>query len=331
MGQLFALAALVLFSCNVLLVKVAAPRLAQQVGFLVGLLGNVVFGTLLFAVSRLFASQPLSPDWHAIGLFVVAGVFASYLGRRWFFRSVETIGPSRASALQITNPAFAAVLGFLFLHERLRLGDLAAMAAVLGGLLLTSRVREQEAPQVAPVEAAVLVGNAVGAVPPAGRSAPRDGMMSRLRQPTVALPRREIGLALFSALAYAIGNVIRSDAVHRWSEPILGGLLGASAGTAVYLVVHTSPRELWRGVRVADRTGVALWVLSGVVTVTAQVCVIAATLHIQVAIAIVISSALPVIVVPASLLLFGNKERISAHTVLGIALILAGVAALLLR
>ena len=45
----------------------------------------------------------------AFWTFALAGIFANYLGRRGSFRSVETLGPSRASAVQITNPMFAAV------------------------------------------------------------------------------------------------------------------------------------------------------------------------------------------------------------------------------
>ena len=49
MGSLLAVLALGLFSANVFVVRSASVRLDQQVGVLVALMANVVFGGLLFA------------------------------------------------------------------------------------------------------------------------------------------------------------------------------------------------------------------------------------------------------------------------------------------
>ncbi len=327
MGNLLALTALVLFAGNVLLVRAAAPRLGQQVGFLIALVGNVVFGAVLVLGQRLVTGRPWDLHWGALGIFALAGIFASYLGRRWFFRSVETIGPSRASALQITNPMFALLLGWLFLSEHVGPLDLALMALVLVGLYFTSRVPSREQPEAEGGDGGVLV-SAPGAARVAAAAQPTR---RRPRVGGAGLPRRELGLALFSAATYAVGNVLRSAGVHRWDEPVIGGFLGAVTGTLAYLVLHTSVRRLWSDVRAADVVGVRLWTLSGVLTVTAQICVIASTSYIPVALAVVISSALPVIVVPVSVFLLGNRERITGQTVAGTGLVLVGVAALLLH
>jgi drug/metabolite transporter (DMT)-like permease len=110
LGSLLAVLALGLFSANVFVVRSATARLDQQVGFLVALVANVVFGGLLFAADLARRTDGFALDMGALWTFAVAGVLASYLGRRGFFRSVETLGPSRASAVQISNPMFAAVL-----------------------------------------------------------------------------------------------------------------------------------------------------------------------------------------------------------------------------
>ncbi len=328
MGDLLALAALVLFAGNVLLVRTASPRLGQQVGFLIGLLGNVVFGAVLVLGQRLVTGRPWDLHWGAIAVFATAGIFASYLGRRWFFRSVETIGPSRASALQITNPMFALLLGWVFLDEHLGPVDLVLMALVLVGLYFTSRVPAKEEPDAGEANERGVLVVAEGV---SGAPAPRSAAVRGVRVGGAGIPRRELGLALFSAATYAVGNVLRSAGVHRWDEPVIGGFLGALTGTLAYLTLHTSVRRLWPDVRAADKVGVRLWMLSGVLTVTAQICVIASTSYIPVALAVVISSALPVIVVPVSVFLLGNRERITGQTVAGTSMVLVGVAALLLH
>jgi drug/metabolite transporter (DMT)-like permease len=56
----------------------------------------------------------------------------------------------------------------------------------------------------------------------------------------------------------------------------------------------------------------------------------AATRHIPIAVGVVVSAALPVFVIPASVLLLKNKEAVTGRTAVGGLLILAGVAGLLL-
>ncbi len=70
--------------------------------------------------------------------------------------------------------------------------------------------------------------------------------------------------------------------------------------------------------------------LSGVLTIGAQTCLIAASLYIPVAIAVVISSAVPAVVLPVSFLFLRRTESIGIGTSVGILFILAGVAGLVL-
>ncbi|WP_214366305.1 DMT family transporter [Pseudonocardia sp. H11422] len=309
MGEALALLALLLFSTNVLVVKVATPRLGQDVGFLLALGSNVVFAALLFGAEQTVRSDPFVIEWDAFAAFAVGGLFTAYLGRRLFFRSVQTVGPSRASALQITNPVFAALIGWVLLGESLGAAAVVFVLLVIGGLYLTTQVATR-------TPAPMSAGS--GPVPP-GRASPRT-----------ALPRVEILLALGGALSYAVGNVIRSSAVRDWDQAVFGGLLGAACATVVYLVVHTDLRRLADRLRSAPRSGIWLWGLSGVLTISAQISLIASTRTIPVAVGVVVSAAIPLIVVPVSVVLFGNTEAVTSRTVTGIVLIFGGVAGLIL-
>ena len=138
MGELLAVLALRLFTANVFAVRMASTHLAQDIGFMVALGANVLFGAVLFGVDLLLRTGEFRFNpWGAI-MFALAGICASYLGRRGFFASVQTLGPSRASAVQITNPVFAAVFAWALLGERLGIVEIVLMAVTLTGLLLAS-------------------------------------------------------------------------------------------------------------------------------------------------------------------------------------------------
>ncbi|SFL31670.1 DMT family transporter [Geodermatophilus ruber] len=298
-GEALAVGSLLLFSANVLLVGAATRRVPQDVGFLLALTSNVGFAGLIVLGQYTVGGQSLSPEWDAVGLFALGGLLTSYLGRWFFFRSVTTIGPTRASALQITNPVFAALAAWVLLDESLPPVAVLSGVLVLAGLYLTSR-------------------RAGGAA--AERAAGRRR----------SLPFPEIGLALLGAAAYGLGNVARGAGVRDWAAPVVGSLVGAAAGLLLYTLVSTDLRKLRTVVAGADPVGRRLWLLSGVLTISAQTCLIAASLFIPVAVAVVISAALPIVVLPVSVLFLRRAETVGVATGIGALLVLAGVAGLVL-
>ena len=315
LGELLALGALLCFSGNVLLVNISSRRLKQEVGFLLALGTNVLFAGLLVVGQYVLLGQPFRPQWPAIGWFVLGGLLTSYLGRWCFFLSVRNIGPTRASSLQITNPVFAAAAAWLFLGEALPPVAILFVLAVVGGLWLTTRVRAV-APEPVPVVVAGT-GEQVGA----GAARP-----SSRRSLSVG----QVGLALLGAVAYGLGNVARSAGVRDWGAPVFGSLVGAAAGLVLFAVIHTDLRSLAAEVRRGDRLGIGLWVLSGVITIVAQMSLIGATLYIPVAVAVVISAAIPVVILPVSVLCLRRTESVTVSTAAGALLVLAGVTGLIL-
>ena len=299
MGDALALAALGLFSVNTFVVRAAAARVDHKLGFLVVLISTVAFAGAVAAADLLVSGIRARPSWQAVSLFLLAGVLSSYLGRKGYYRSVETMGPSRASSVQATNPAFALVFAWVILNEHLSFLGVVAMALVVVGLFLTSRVR-------------------------------RTGAMSARRRGMASLPLVVVAPAVFAAVCYGLGNVARGAAVDAWREPLLGTLLGALSGTAAFLLFHVSLVQVARQLSQADRAGLGLWALVGALTIAGQTAVVAATMYIPIAVAVAISSALPLVVIPASVLLFGNSEELTRSSVLGAALIAIGTAVLLL-
>lgn len=297
-GELLAVASLLLFSTNVLLVRTATGRVPQDLGFLLALASNVAFAGPVVVGQLLAGALPSPPEWDALGLFALGGLLTSYLGRWFFFRSVTTIGPTRASSLQITNPVFAALAAWVLLGETLPPVAVLCGVAVVGGLYLTSRP-----------------AGGRGSVPVRGGG---------------AVPVAELGLALLGSVAYGLGNVARGAGVRDWAVPVVGSLVGAAAGLVAYALVTTDLRKLPTAVRTADPVGRRLWLLSGVLTISAQTCLIAASQFVPVAVAVVISAAVPVVVLPVSVLFLRRAESVGVPTAAGALLVLGGVAGLVL-
>ena len=299
-GELLAIGALLLFSSNALLVGPAIRRLPQDLGFLISLASNVVLASAVVLGQYLLLGGPGSPpEWDAVGMFVVGGLLTSYLGRWFWTRSIATIGPTRASAIQVTNPFFAAVFAWILLDESLPPVAILCGLAILVGLNLTSRRRAG----AGPVDTEQR-----------GRS----------------VPLAHIGIGLLGAMSYGLGNVARGAGVRDWEAPIVGSFIGALVGLLAYALVNTDLRKLTSAVRGADRTGLRLWLLSGALTIGAQTAQIAATQYITVAIAVVISVAVPVVVLPVSVLFLRRSEAIGWSTTCGVLLMLGGVAGLVL-
>lgn len=63
----------------------------------------------------------------------------------------------------------------------------------------------------------------------------------------------------------------------------MGGLIGAVAGLLAHALVNTDLRKLGTTLRGADRAGRRLWLVSGILSIAAETCLIAATLYIPVA------------------------------------------------
>jgi drug/metabolite transporter (DMT)-like permease len=302
-GQLLAFMALILFSSNVVLTKVASARIALDAGFLVAVAANIVFAALLLGAQAAWSGPPGRLDWTGVALYAAAGAFTTWLGRWFFFEAIARLGPARASVFQVSSPLFTALIAWIALDERLGLSGLAGMAATVAGLVLVS---------VAPRSLA----RAPGAAVVGGR-----GLLPLLRS--------GLALGLASSGAYGFGNVLRGAAIRRFDEPVLGALLGAGAAMLLHLAITRGDPAARAALRRAPRSGVIMFAVSGSLTITAQMCTIMAMRHVPVALVALITLCTPVVVFPASYFLLRNQERITGRTVAGGTLALLGMGLLL--
>ena len=310
-GELLALAAMLMFATNILVTKAASNRLNVGAGFVISVTVNLLFAAVVFALQLALRADAFRWDAAGILLFMLAGACSTYLGRWFFFEAIARLGPAKASLFHVSSPAFTVIVAWLFLGEALPLSTLLAIIATIIGLFLVS----------APPGALRMLSRGLGT----GGVAASAGT----RMKTWLASGFAVGIG--ATLAYSVGNVLRGASVRQWNEPIAGAMLGALAAIALHLVIGSSHRSFVRAVFAADRTGVRLYALGGVLTICAQMFMIASMRHIPVAVATVITLCTPLVVIPASYWLMKNQERLGLATLIGAAITMGGVVAIVMR
>jgi drug/metabolite transporter (DMT)-like permease len=317
MGEFLALLSLTFFASNIIVTKLGISRLNVSLGFFVSTSVNIIFAVCLFAANYTIKGAIEPFHLKAFILFLLSGIFATFLGRWLFFETIERLGPARASAFMASNPLFTLLISWIILGESLSLHQGLGAAAVLMGLFFVNYVKVRpESPKVfnsADMEVAATM---------------RTGWWVKVNR-THLTP--SLFFALFSSLSYAIGNILRGTAVQQWNEPILGALLGAVLGLILHMIFSIKMTTVRDQIRKADRRGLILYTISGALTISAQILYIASMKYLPVSIATLLTMSTAILVIPVSYFILKNQEGISWWTVLGAILVLAGISVIILQ
>jgi drug/metabolite transporter (DMT)-like permease len=297
MGIALALVSMLCFAANIVVSRYALARMPVELGFLVVLGVNVALGGALFGGELLARGTPFALHWGATAWFALAGLIGTYLGRRLLFDTIRLLGPARSSVFHSSSPVFTLIAAWFLVGEHLGGYELALMALVIGGLWTTQ----------------------LGA-----------GRAAAPRRPEETL-RRGALYGVLTVSGFGVGNAIRGMAMRGWNEPIFGTLLGSSAALVAQLATTRGLAAKLGAVRRADRAGLALYAASGVVTVLGQVFLLAAMRRMPIALAALVSMTTPLVIFPLSVIVFRNREGLTAFSALGAGLVLAGIAMLALR
>ena len=298
MGVAYALAAMVFFSANILFTRYAVTRLPVEAGFFIVLATNILFPAILFPFELGLRAAPWSWDWKGAAMFAIGGVIGTFLGRRFLFDAVRMLGPSRASVFHSTAPAFALVGAWLLADEKLGLYEIGLMAVVWLGLWFTQ---------------------------------PRAGSSAGSILLTPENLRKGLLAGLFTVAGFGIGNVVRGLAMRGWDEAILGTVLASSAALLCQVVATRDWGRIGTQLRGADRTAVLLYLGCGVSTALGSIFVALAMNHMEIALAVLIVHTTPLIIFPVSVFILKNREELTARTILGASMVLAGIAFLAFR
>lgn len=295
MGVGYALLAMLSFATNIVITRYAVARLPVEAGFFVVLATNVLFPAAIFGVELAVRADPYTWHWTGAGLFAIGGVIGTFLGRRFLFDTVRLLGPSRASVFHSTAPAFALIAAWLLAGEILGVYEIALMAVVWVGLWLTQ---------------------------------PRAGSLHALSPETL---RKGFIAGLLTVAGFGFGNVLRGLAMREWHEAALGTVIASVAAFACQVVVTRHWPRIAAQLRGADRRALLLYTGCGVFTSLGSIFISLAMTKIEIALAVLVVHTTPLVIFPVSVWILRNREELNARTVLGAALVLAGIAFLLLR
>jgi drug/metabolite transporter (DMT)-like permease len=295
MGVTYALLAMLAFATNILITRFAVARLPVEAGFFIVLATNILFPAAIFLAELGLREAPWVWNWTGAWMFAVGGVIGTFLGRRFLFDAVKLLGPSRASVFHSTSPAFALVAAWLLAGEVLGATELALMAVVWVGLWLTQ---------------------------------PRAGSLHAL-SPDIL--RKGFIAGLLTVAGFGFGNVIRGIAMREWHEAALGTVIASVAAFACQVVVTRHWPRIAAQLRGADRTTILLYTGCGVFTSLGSIFVSIAMTKIEIALAVLVVHTTPIVIFPVSVWLLKNREELNLRTVLGAALVLAGIGFLAAR
>lgn len=297
MGVVFAALAMVSFASNMLITRVALTRMPVEAGFFIVLGMNVAFPLALFGVEIAVRAEPFAWHWQGAAFFTAAGIIGIFLGRRLLFDTVKLLGASRASVFHSSSPAFAFLAAWLLAGETISLLDMALVAVVWTGLWLTQ---------------------------------PRGGTQPGAAQLSPAARRRGFLLGMATVAGFGFGNVLRGLAVREWDEVLFGTALSSAAAFLLHAVTTRDYGEVARQFRAASRSACLLYALCGIATVCGSIFVTLAMERIQIGLAVLIVHTTPIVVFPVSAFLLKHREELGLRTLAGTALVLAGIAALVL-
>jgi len=218
LGDALAIASASCFAVsNVTIARGARPE-AEDNGAFVSLLITVAIsaaGWILLGLMRGFV--PVTT--RALLWFAGAGVLTAYVGRVFFYASVQHLGAMRSSTMKRLNPFFAVMLGVLVLGETLTAG------MVVGLLLIMASF-------------AALV---VGARKPAANESHET------------LGRRILSVGYIygpvSALGYASGYLLRKMGLAEAHDALLGAMVGCLVGAVLFVATAAFNKDYRRAVR----------------------------------------------------------------------------------
>jgi drug/metabolite transporter (DMT)-like permease len=295
LGEFAALAT----ACCWTLTALSFEQAGKRVGSLsVNLIRLVLAVFLLAAFTGITRGRPLPIDasahtWLWLSL---SGLIGFALGDLCLFRAFVLVGARVSMLIMALVPPMTALIGGLFLHERLGSRDWIGMALTVGGVLWVALERRDCEPGQAPC-------------------------------------RRHVGpgllLAFGAALGQAVGLVLSKfgmGAYNAFASAHIRVLTGAIAFAVIFTIFR---RWGWAREAIRHRTAMTFTTIGAIFGPFLGVSLsLLAVQHTATGVAATIMSIVPVLIIPAAVLVL--HEKVSARAVFGAVLAVVGVGMLFL-
>lgn len=297
LGDAYALASTSCFAAaNVLIARGARPGQQDNGAFVSLLLTTGISGAGWIAVGLARGFEPLT--WRAIAWFAGAGVFTGYIGRVFFYASIERLGAMRASTMKRLNPFFAVILGIAVLGESLTSGTAIGLACIAASfVVLVAAGRAGEAGGGSGLRALFNAGYIYGPV---------------------------------SAMGYASGYLLRKMGLADAHDALLGACVGSLTGAAIFLATAAFRAEYARAVRATFARPNPWLIAAGVMSSIGQVLYFAALNLSPMSRVALISSMEVFVTLFLGFLLLRRRESLTPGVALAAMLGVGGTAAIIL-
>jgi uncharacterized membrane protein len=200
---------------NVTIARGARAEAEDNGAFVSLLLTTAIAGIAWIAVGMVRGFDPVTP--RALLWFAGAGVFTAFVGRVFFYESVQRLGAMRSSALKRLNPFFAVILGIGVLGEQMTGGMTAGLLLLLASF------------------AFLVTGDAAAS----GEAESRGSRRARFGY----------AYGIISALGYSSGYLLRKMGLAEAHDALLGATVGCLVGGALFLATASFNADYARAVR----------------------------------------------------------------------------------
>jgi len=287
-----------------------------ETGYFISICVNVLIALVLVLIEHIVLNHPFQWMWRPFLDFVIAGCFTTFLGRWMYFHAIVRAGPAKASTIQIANPVVTVLLAWFVIGEVLTGVEWIGCIFTVLGLFVISYV-----PGVFSRNSKNIKQTGTSTENLVQPILPKIPAINRLQR----LASSGSVLAILSVIAYGVGNIFRGLGMHDWNDAAFGGLVGTIVGLLAFSASNARQLRAITDVRAADRKGMLMYACGGVLTITAQISVLAAMRYLPIGLVTVISMSQPLLVIPLSVIIFKGTEQITKRTISGSLLALVGL------
>lgn len=297
MGFLFAFLSALGFATNNIMVKKGMNRTPDNDGLFTNIFINAVTIALVAVIYRLASDNPAPINASGVGLFIIAGLFTTFLGRFNYFSSVRRIGPSRGSALKNSSPLFTLLFAVIVLGEYISLLPLLGMLILLSGLFVQAWYTFSK-------------GN--------GRAEPDKS--------------QKIGylFAITAAFMFGVGQAIRKPGTDLIPDPYFGAAVGALVALISFSIYESRKKGIKTLIEQNFKSNNKFYITAGFCTSFAVLCFFIAVTLTKVSYVGVIAATEPLLTVFFSKFFLKQEEQLSAYVIVSASLVFIGAVFLIL-
>lgn len=259
---------------------------------------------MLMVACMLWAVVAVSGTWHnfdahAWGVMAFSGLVGIFIGDTALFSAINRLGPRRAGVLFATHAAFSAVLGFVWLDERMSLQAFLGAALTLGGVMM-----------------AIVLGRHKG-----------ETHAWEVDRGHVGIG---VALALVAALCQAVGSLIAKPVMATQVDPIMASAVRVTVASCAHFVLLAAGLKAERAHTRPTLKVLAQTALNGFIAMGIGMTLVLLALEKgDVGMVAILSSVSPILVLP--LLWFQLRRAPALGAWIGASLTVAGTALILWR